>query len=78
MLRMSDGKELGPACSRPDATTAALVEQGIGLMNGEGRTFAAAFLTDRGVSFSVVVRVFAEPQQRRVGPTEVLSEAWQQ
>lgn len=65
MLKNLNEKELSIAQSRSNESTAALVERGISLIDELGPNLVAAYLTERGVSFGVVVRVLAEPQRRR-------------
>lgn len=65
MLKNLDETELSIAQSRSNESTAALVERGISLIDELGPNLVAAFLTERGVLFGVVVRVLAEPQRRR-------------
>ena len=55
-----------PAQSRPDLVTAQIVETGIAMQGTHGASHAAAYLTENGVNFSVIVRVLSEPQRRRV------------
>jgi hypothetical protein len=65
MLKNSNDKKFSMIRTRPNVASSALVDRGIGISDEQGRTLAAAFLTERGVPFSVVVRVLAEPQRRR-------------
>ena len=53
------------ALSRSDLVTAQIVDDGIALQATHGASLAAAYLTENGVSFSVIVRVLSEPQRRR-------------
>ena len=54
-----------PAQSRPDLVTAHIVETGIALRLTHGAAYAAAYLSENGVNFSVIVRVLSEPGRRR-------------
>ncbi len=54
------------ATSRTDLAMAKFVEAGIARQETHGRADAAAYLTENGVNFNVVVRVLAEPDRRRV------------
>lgn len=51
--------------ARPDRAKAAIVSAGILMAEDEGRPAAAKFLERQRVSFSVIVRVLAEPDRRR-------------
>jgi hypothetical protein len=50
---------------RPDAGKADIVEAGIILSAAFGARRAAAFLSERGISDSVIARVLREPGRRR-------------
>lgn len=65
MLKNSDAKEFSMAPPRPNEATSALVEKGISMSDEQGRDLAAAFLTEHGVPFGIVVRVLSEPLRRR-------------
>lgn len=51
--------------SRPDRAKAVIVNAGIIMAEISGRFAAAAFLERERVPFRVIVRVLAEPKQRR-------------
>lgn len=51
--------------TRPDRARATIVNGGIAMMAVDGRAAAAAFLERERVPFRVIVRVLAEPGQRR-------------
>lgn len=70
MLKNSDEKEFSMARSRPNEATFALVERGISMSDEQGRDLAAAFLTEHGVQFGVVVRVLSDPLRRRQQPAD--------
>ncbi len=50
---------------RLDLVTAHIVETGIELQRTHGVAYAAAYLSENGVNFGVIVRVLSEPSQRR-------------
>ena len=51
--------------SRPDRAKAAIVSAGIIMAEQHDRVAAASFMNQEGVPFPVIVRVLAEPGQRR-------------
>lgn len=51
--------------SRPDMVTSRIVEAGVAAATTLGKKHAANSMLARGVRFSVVVRVLAEPTRRR-------------
>ncbi|OEZ54855.1 MULTISPECIES: hypothetical protein [unclassified Duganella] len=51
--------------SRRDRAKAALVDTGIAMLKDRGQTAAGAFLLRERLPFRVIVRVLAEPGQRR-------------
>ena len=59
-----------PPSDRPNNDAAELVEAAIVLNEQQGRARAAAYLTENGVPFSVIVRVLAGASRRRQGKAE--------
>ena len=62
---MSMQDQTKPSPSRPDRIRAAVVETSLALQSSKGTWYAARFLENLGIDFTVAMRVLTRPMQRR-------------